>query len=111
MNFKGMARMRWLMLPMDCQVHWAASLPLLLGEDFHVNYHLSTMRDECGSLAAMLLDGWLVMIPARSAPPEQLGWVGESEQSELHAIMASLRKSGERGISRPTHSKTSMPLV
>src|SRR5260370_20709132 len=59
----------------------------------------------------MLLDGRLVTIPACSAPPEQLGWVGESEQSELHAIMVSLRKTGERGISRPTCSKTSMPLV
>ena len=38
MNFKGMARMRWLMLLMDCQgqVHWAASLPLLLYWCLHV---------------------------------------------------------------------------
>ena len=86
-------------------------VPLLLGEDFHVNYHLSTIRDECRSLATMLLDGWLVTIPAHSAPPEQPSWVGESEQSKLHAIMVSLRKTGEKSISKPTHPKTLPPLV
>src|SRR5260370_39559036 len=86
-------------------------VPLLLGEDFHINYCLSTVRDDCGSLATMLLDGQLVMIPACSTPPEQLSWVGESEQSELHAIVASLRKTGEKGISKPTHPKTLPPLV
>ena len=86
-------------------------VPLLLGEDFHVNYCLSTVRDDCRSLATMLLNSQLVTIPACSAPPEQPGWVGESEQSELHAIMASLRKTGERGISKPTHPKTLLPLV
>src|SRR5260370_33943098 len=86
-------------------------VPLLLGEDFHVNYCLSTVRDDHRSQATMLLDGQLVMILAHSAPPEQPGWVGESEQSELHAIVASLRKTGERGISKPTHPKTLPPLV
>src|SRR5260370_22858066 len=55
--------------------------------------------------------GLLVTIPAHSAPPEQPGWVGESEQSELHAIMASLRKTGEKSITKPTHPKTLPPLV
>src|SRR5260370_16015374 len=59
----------------------------------------------------MLLDGRLVMILACSAPSEQPGWVGESEQSELHAIVASLRKTGEKSISKPTHPKTLLPLV
>ena len=86
-------------------------VPLLLGEDFHVNYHLSTVRDDHRSLATMLLDGQLVMVPAHSTPSEQPGWVGESEQSKLHAIMVSLRKTGERGISKPTHPKTLLPLV
>src|SRR5260370_34927230 len=86
-------------------------VPLLLGKDFHVNYHLSTVRDDHGSLATMLLNGQLVMIPACSTPSEQPGWVGKSEQSKLHAIMASLRKTGEKNISKPTHPKTLLPLV
>ena len=47
MNFEGMARMRWLMLPMDHQVHWAASLPLLLYWCLHVylgNQFLAAQR-------------------------------------------------------------------
>src|SRR5260370_26805281 len=55
--------------------------------------------------------GLLVTIPAHSAPPEQPSWVGESKQSELHAIMASLRKTGEKSITKPTHPKTLPPLV
>src|SRR6266478_960334 len=50
-------------------------VPLLLGEDFHINYCLSTVRDDHGSLATMLLNGQLVMILAHSAPPEQPSWV------------------------------------
>ncbi len=86
-------------------------VPLLLGKDFHINYHLSTVRDNRGSLATMLLDGWWVTILAHSAPSEQPGWVGKSEQSELHAIVVSLRKTGEKSISKPTHPKTLPPLV
>ena len=86
-------------------------VPLLLGKDFHVNYQISTIRDDSRSRATLLHDGQLVTIPAHSAPPEQLSWGGKSEQSELQAIVASFRKTGNGDNPRPTHSKTSMPLV
>src|SRR6266478_956658 len=41
-------------------------VPLLLGEDFHVNYCLSTVRDDHRSQATMLHDGQLVTFPAHS---------------------------------------------
>ena len=86
-------------------------VPLLLGKDFHVNYQISTIRDDSRSRATLLHDGQLVTIPARSTPPEQLSWGGKSEQSELQAIVASFRKTGNGDNPRPTCSKTSMPLV
>src|SRR5260370_25440068 len=58
-------------------------VPLLLGKDFHVNYCLSTVRDDCRSQATMLHNGQLVTFPAHSAPPEQPSWGGESECSKL----------------------------
>ena len=54
-------------------------VPLLLGEDFHINYRLSTVRDNHGSQATLFHDGWLVTILAHSAPPGQPSWGGESE--------------------------------
>src|SRR5260370_21468702 len=101
----------WVELLEEAWVLKDLKVPLLLGKDFHVNYHLSNVRDDHRSLATMLLNGWLVMIPAHSAPSEQPGWVGKSEQSKLHAIMVSLRKTGEKSISKPTHPKTLPPLV
>ena len=38
-------------------------VPLLLGEDFHVNYHLSTVQDDHRSQATMQHEGKLVSIP------------------------------------------------
>ena len=51
-------------------------VPLLLGEDFHINYCLSTVRDDCGSLATMLLNGQLVTIQFQLIPLLQNSLVG-----------------------------------
>src|SRR6266478_3752635 len=68
-------------------------VPLLLGEDFHVNYSLSTVRDDHRSWATMLHNGQLVTFPACSAPPEQPSWGGASKCSEPQTIVASLRRT------------------
>src|SRR5260370_34287048 len=70
-----------------------AWVPLLWGEDFHVNYRLSTVRDDHGSQATRMHDSQLVTFPACFAPPELPSWGGESECSELQTIVASPRSN------------------
>jgi len=83
----------WVELLEEAWVPKDLKVPLLQGEDFHVNYHLSTVRDDCRSQATRMHDSQLVTFPAHFAPPELPSWGSESEHSELQTIVASLRSN------------------
>src|SRR5260370_41636377 len=83
----------WAELLEEAWVPKTLKVPLLWGEDFHVNYCLSTGRDDRGSQATRMHNSQLVTFPARFAPPELPSWGSESERSELQTIVASLRSN------------------
>ncbi len=64
-------------------------VPLLLGEDFHVNYQILTNRDPHRSSTTLMHGGLCLSILACSITPGQ-DWKEGEEHSELQAIIASL---------------------
>src|SRR5260370_13067111 len=84
-RLKGVSEEAWVLKDLK--------VPLLLGEDFHDNYHFFTVRDDRGSQATRMHDSQLVTFPACFAPPELPSSESKSERSELQTIVASLRSN------------------
>src|SRR5260370_27755861 len=57
----------WAELLEEAWVPKDLKVPLLQGEDFHVNYHLSTVREDCGSQVTRMHNSQLVTFPAHFA--------------------------------------------
>src|SRR5258708_33456796 len=101
----------WIKFWEEAWVLKGLKVPLLLGEDFHINYQISTNRDPHGSLAMLMHGDLCLSILAHSVATSQ-DWEEGEGCSELQAIMASLSLTcGHQGSSMPSAANTSTPFV
>ena len=68
-------------------------VPILLGEDFHINYQISTIQNDLGSCLSLHHHDQLYSIPTHSAPSELAAKEVSEEHAKLQAIVTSIKKA------------------